>query len=79
MAKSIALEFETKHNKRNFLVEYEAYQNGRTLLMKVIYNDLPLDTVDLREYDAELFEHINSAMKNNAESYFETNQTLEHA
>ena len=74
MPKSIALEFETIHNKRNFLVEYEAYENGRNLLMKVIHNDLPLDTVDLREYDADLFEHINNAMKNNAESYFETSK-----
>lgn len=79
MPKSIALEFETTHNKRNFLVEYEAYPNGRNLLMKVIHNDLPLDTVELRDYDLELVDHINNAMKNNAESYFETNQTLEHA
>lgn len=75
MPKSTSLQFETIYKRKIFLVEFEAYDNGRTLLMKVIYDRLPLDTVDLREYDKDLFEHINSAMKNNAESYFETSKS----
>ena len=69
--KLTALEFETIHNNRLFLVEYFLLFDGSTILMKILHNDLPIDTVNLDLHDRELAEHINNAMANNAESYLE--------
>lgn len=72
MAKiSVNLEFETIHNNRNFLVQFEAYKSGRNLLMGIIHNGLPIDTVELIDFDKDLFNHIKSAMINNANSHYE--------
>ena len=73
---SESLEFEIRHEGRTFLVSYESESISLNLLMSIIYDNLPIDTGNLKLYDAGLFEAIMAAMKNNAQSFWDENITL---
>ena len=74
--KSESLEFEIRYEGRTFLVSYESESISLNLLMSIIYDNLPIDTITLKMYDVGLFEAIMAAMKNNAQSFWEENITL---
>lgn len=72
MKKSISLEFEVLHNYRWFLVGYEICGPSENLIMSIVHDDLPIDTVELKQHNSELHTCINNAMKNNSATYWAT-------
>lgn len=71
MAKSQSLEFtlRTGSNKL-FCVQFESESRERNLLMDVIYDGLPLDTVQIKQYNALLYNDIKEQMQATAENYW---------
>jgi hypothetical protein len=68
---SVSLEFEMKDdNGRTFLVNFEVLSPDRNLLMSVIYNGLPLDTTEIRNYDKQLYKDIEYLMTVHAQDHF---------
>lgn len=77
--KSESLEFEIIHNYRTFLVGYESESRGRNLLMSIVTDGLPIDTVELRKYDPELYRQIKAAMKNNADTFWSEEESFQQS
>lgn len=76
---SESLEFEIIHNYRTFLVSYESESRERNLLMSIVTDGLPIDTVEIRKYDPELYRQIKAAMKNNADSFWSEDEIFQQS
>ena len=70
--KSESLEFETEFEGRKFLISYESESPSLNLLMSIIYQDLPIDTGTLRNYNLALCNHITNEMKKDAFNFWTT-------
>lgn len=69
---STSLEFEMTDDKgRKFLIQFESESTERNLLMQVIYQGLPIDTVDLRAYDISLWRNIKKLMATTAQNHWQ--------
>lgn len=67
------LEFETYYPKRGqtFLVEYTTEGYVRNTITAITMDGLPIDYFQLTVSEPLLWQHINAAMINNAQSYWD--------
>lgn len=78
---SKSLDFQVLDQKRMTWchVEFESVSIHRNLLSSVTFDDLPLDTTELRHADAKLYNAIQNAMVNHAASYWESEKEVANA
>ena len=69
--KSESLEFETEFEGRYFLVSYESESPLQNLLMSIVYENLPIDTLTLRNHNLALYRHIKLEILKDAAKYWE--------